>query len=90
MAMARVSMGKISLTVGQAEPAPAEAKHSTTHRHAVIVVAFSTPAPNSHAVPKSGSPDRTYVPAIGRRPAVSKRRPSNSGPRKLPKARSGR
>jgi hypothetical protein len=65
-------------------------ENNTTHRQAVIVVAFSTPAPNSHAVPKSSSPDRTYVPAIGRRPAVSKRRPSSSGPRKLPKARSGR
>lgn len=52
-----------------------------------MVAAFSRPASKSHAVPKSSSPERMYVPAIiGRRPTVSKSRPRSRGPRKLPKA----
>jgi hypothetical protein len=43
---ARVSIGKTSLTVRYAELAAAEAKKSTAHQHAVIVVAFSEPAWN--------------------------------------------
>jgi hypothetical protein len=46
IASARVSIGKTSLTVSYAELAPAEAKNSAAHQHAVIVVAFSEPVSN--------------------------------------------
>jgi hypothetical protein len=43
MAIARVSIGKTSLTVRYAALALAEAKNRTTTQHAVIVVASSAP-----------------------------------------------
>jgi hypothetical protein len=43
MAIARVSIGKISLTVRYAALAPAEAKKKMTHQAIVWVVAVSVP-----------------------------------------------
>ncbi len=69
MASARVSIGKISLTVRYAALAAAEAKNSTTAQHAVSVVAFNDPALNSHAVTSSSTPEVMYVVEIsGLRP----------------------
>src|SRR5690348_14041445 len=85
MASARVSIGKISLTVRYAELAPAEAKKKITHQAAVCDSADHVPALNRNAVTTSSAPERMYVPAIiGLRPTESNRRPRTSGPRKLP------
>src|SRR3954465_8791313 len=87
IASARVSIGKISLTVRYAELAPAEAKKKITHHAAVCVSADQVPALNRNAVTISSTPDTMYVPAIiGLRPTESNRRPRTSGPRKLPSA----
>src|SRR3954447_6655813 len=91
IAIARVSIGKISETVKYAALAPAEAKKKMTHHATVWVVALSVPARNSRPVMISRIPDRMYVPAIiGLRPIESKKRPSSSGPQKLPTANGSR
>src|SRR3954454_4613922 len=91
IAIARVSIGKISETVRYAALAPAEAKKKMTHHATVWVVAFSVPDRNSRPVMISRIPDRVYVPAIiGLRPTESKNRPSSSGPQKLPTANGSR
>jgi hypothetical protein len=52
-----------------------------------MVTADSTPAENSQAVPSSSTPDSTYVPVImTRRPRLSKKRASSSGPSRFPTA----
>ena len=43
IALARTSIGKISLTVRYAELAPAEAKKKMTHQATVWVIALSAP-----------------------------------------------
>src|SRR3954447_1503856 len=87
IAIARVSIGKISLTVRYAELAPAEAKKKITHQAAVWVVADQTSALNRNAVTTSRTPETMYVPAIiGLRPTESNSRPSVNRPRKLPSA----
>ena len=54
----------------------------------VCVVAVSTSAWNSNAVIASSTPDSRYVPEIIlRRPMVSNRWPSSSGPSRLPAAK---
>ncbi len=61
------------------------------HQAIVWVVASSVPLLNRMPVMMSRTPDRMYVPAIiGLRPMVSKKRPSSSGPRKLPTANGSR
>ena len=59
MAIARVSIGKISETVRYAELAPAEAKKKTRHHIAVRVLADSDPLSNRMPVSTSSSPDPT-------------------------------
>src|SRR3954453_8559509 len=91
MHIARVSMGKISDTVRYAELAPAEAKKKITHQQAVCDVAVSVPFLKRIAVTMRSSPEMMYVPAIiGLRPTLSKKRPSRSGPAKLPTANGSR
>src|SRR5215212_8794391 len=88
MAWARISIGKISLTVRYAELAPAEAKKKMMHQAIVWVYALSSPAWNSAAEIASSTPDSRYVPEIiFRRPMVSNRWPSVSGPTRLPTAK---
>jgi hypothetical protein len=61
MASARISIGKISLTVRYPALAPADAKKKMTIQMKVWPAAFSTPASNSqalnHGVPSSGAGD---------------------------------
>ena len=67
--------------------APAEAKKNTMHHMRVRVFADSDPLWNSTPVRIRTRPDRMYVELIMTfRPTVSNRRPSSSGPRKLPMA----
>src|SRR3954447_10666595 len=87
IAWARISTGKISLTVRYAALAPADAKKKMTDHAIVCVVAVSTPWRNSTAVTASIAPDRMYVlEIITRRPTVSNNRPIVSGPARLPTA----
>src|SRR4051794_10085094 len=86
--MARVSIGKISLTVRYAADAPADAKKKMMHQAIVCEVAVNVPFLNRNAVMISRPPDRMYVSEIiGLRPTVSNSRPSSSGPRKFPAAK---
>jgi hypothetical protein len=80
--------GRSPTRVRSALLAPADAKKKITHQAAVNPHAPNVCAFNRNAVIASRTPDMMYVPAIiGRRPTVSKKRPSRSGPRKLPTAK---
>jgi hypothetical protein len=57
-ASARVSIGKISLTVRYAADAPADAKKKITHQATVCVTAVSVPFLNRNAVMISSAPER--------------------------------
>src|SRR5215213_6903281 len=87
MACPRSSSGKISLTVRYADEAPAEAKKKMTHQKMVWVVGVRAPEEKSCALIASRIADSPYVDRIiFRRPMVSNRWPSSSGPSRLPSA----
>src|SRR5579875_2275785 len=91
IAWARISRGKISLTVRYAELAPAEAKKKITLHQIVCDVAVRRPASKSAALMARSAAEIRYVPAImTRRPHVSKRCPSTRGPARLPAANANR
>jgi hypothetical protein len=82
MHSARVSIGKISLTVRYAELAPAEAKKNVTAPIAVSVTAVSEPSDSPMIA--SSTPDSRYVAVIIRTlPQVSNNRLSSTAPKKL-------
>src|SRR3954467_14701806 len=83
--MARVSIGKISLTVRYAAEAPAEAKKKQIDQQIVSVSADSIFSWKSQAVPSSTSPEMMYVEEIMiLRPTVSKSGPRIHGPSRFP------
>src|SRR5437660_1068306 len=87
IASARISSGKISLTVRYAELAAAEAKKKITVHNAVWLFAERSPLLKSQPVAVSSSADIAYVAdIICRRPMTSKKWPRISGPRKFPRA----
>src|SRR5471030_2132485 len=88
MANARISRGKVSLTVRYAELAADDAKKKITIQEIVCVVLVSQPCSNIYPLMVSKTPDMPYVKAIIlRRPRTSKSLPSMIGPRKLPAER---
>src|SRR5512144_3146585 len=87
IAWARISIGKISLTVRYADDAAADAMKKMTTHSTVWVTALSAPSRNSHPVTNRMTAEVQYVPPImTRRPTVSKKRPRISGPSRLPTA----
>lgn len=67
---------------------PAEAKKKTKHQQTVWVSAVSRPPWKRIALTASATPEIRYVLVIMmRRPSVSNRVPSSSGPARLPMAK---
>src|SRR5581483_6184303 len=88
IAIARVSIGKISLTVRYAADAPLEAKKKQTAQQTVNVVADRCFVSNAHAVPNRTRPAAMYVvEIIVLRPTESKSGPRSHGPRTFPAAK---
>src|ERR1700759_2683544 len=84
IARARISKGKISLTVRYAELAADDAMKKTTLHATAWVKTVRAPRRKSQLVTAKRTPDAMYVIAIiFRRPTVSKRRPRMGGPRKF-------
>src|SRR5689334_19453970 len=85
IAIARVSIGKISLTVRYAADAPAEAKKKQIDQQIVSVSADRTFSWNRYAVTSRIRPLRMYVDEIITfRPTVSNSGPSTHGPTRFP------
>src|SRR5215813_5889634 len=91
MANARISRGKISLTVKYAELAADDAMKEITENQIAWPIALASLCRKLMAAIINNVPDAPYVALIiGRRPIESKKRPRTSGPAKFPNASGSR